>query len=124
MSAVAEAEAAYPGAGINEVELEAEQEVEKGGTTTLAAWKIGIVTADLIEIDYFVDATMPAGEGFRRAMAPVNGTAGDYNADGIVNALDVGELLAAWTAVNPPMDLDGNGRVDAGDLAILLSNWS
>ena len=124
MSAVAEAEAAYPGAGINEVELEAEQEVEKGGTTTLAAWKIGIVTADLIEIDYFVDATMPAGEGFRRAMAPVNGTAGDYNADGIVNALDVGELLAAWNEVNPPMDLDGNGRVDAGDLAILLSNWS
>ncbi|MEY3020805.1 MAG: hypothetical protein RIS86_1, partial [Planctomycetota bacterium] len=123
-AAVAAAEAEYPGAGVNEVELEAEQEAEKGDTTTLAAWKIELTTVDLIELDFFVDATMPAGEGFRRAAAPVNGIDGDYNADGMVNAADIAELLAGWNAVNPPMDLDGSGRVDAGDLAILLANWS
>lgn len=123
-AAVAAAEAAYPGAGINEVELEAEQEVGKKGTTTSAAWMVALTTVDLIELDFFVDATMPAGEGFRRAAAPVNGVDGDYNGDGIVDAVDVAELLANWGAVNPPMDLDGSGALDAGDLAILLANWN
>ncbi len=118
--ALAAAEVAYPLAGINEVELEIE--TEKTGTTI--SWKVGLVTVDLIEVDYFVDATTPAGGGFRFATAPINGLAGDLNQDGIVNAVDLTELLDSWYAVNPLLDLDGSGTVDAGDLTIVLNNWS
>ena len=118
--ALAAAEVAYPLAGINEVELEID--TEKTGTTI--SWKVGLVTVDLIEVDYFVDATTPAGGGFRFATAPINGLAGDLNQDGIVNAVDLTELLDSWYAVNPLLDLDGSGTVDAGDLTIVLNNWS
>lgn len=118
--ALAAAEVAYPLAGINEVELEIE--TEKTGPTI--SWRVGLVTADLIEVDYFVDATTPAGSGFRFATAPINGLAGDLNQDGIVNAVDLTELLGSWSAVNPLLDLDGSGTVDAGDLTIILNNWS
>jgi hypothetical protein len=57
--AVTASEAAYPGAGINEIELEIE--TEKTGTT--AMWKVALVTEDLTELDYFVDATTSAGGG-------------------------------------------------------------
>lgn len=113
------AEAEYPGCGVNDVELEIE--TEKTGTTV--SWRIALVTADLIELDYFVDATVPAGAGFRVATAPVNFRKGDINADGLVNAVDVLEILAAWGGVNPPMDFDASGQVDAADLATVLINW-
>ena len=119
--AVAAAEAAYPGAGINEVELAVE--TEKTGTTV--TWKIALVTADLTELDYFVDATTPAGgNGFRFATAPTNFVPGDFNRDGIVNAIDLAELLSAFGFVNPLLDLNGNGLADAADLATVLSNWT
>ncbi len=116
--AVTAADVAYPGAGINEVELEVE--TEKTGTTTF--WKIALVTVDLIELDYLVDAMVPAGDGFRFSTAPVNAIPGDFNPDAIVDALDLSEALNAWGLVNPPMDLDGNDIVDAPDLAAVLSN--
>jgi hypothetical protein len=118
-AAVAAAEAAYPGAGVNEVELEVE--TEKTGTTV--AWRIGVITADLIEVDYFVDATEAIGAGFRFAAAPVNAVAGDINGDGEVSAADLSEILSTWGRVNPPMDLDGSGFVDAGDLSMFLALW-
>jgi len=118
-AALGVAEAAYPGCGVNDAELEIE--TEKTGTTI--SWRIALVTADLIELDYFVDASVPAGGGFRFATAPVNFRKGDINADGIVNAVDVLELLAAWGATNPPIDFDGSGQVDAADLATVLINW-
>jgi uncharacterized membrane protein YkoI len=118
--AVAAAEGAYPGAGIHEVELEIE--TEKSGTT--AFWKISLVTVDLIEIDYFVDATVAGGNGLRFATAPVNFVAGDFNRDRVVNAVDLADLLSTFGAVNPPMDLNGSGTVDAADLAAVLSNWT
>lgn len=118
--AVAAAEVAYPGAGINEIELEIE--TEKTGTT--AMWKLALVTEDLTELDYFVDATTPAGGGLAFATAPVNFVPGDLNRDQTVNAIDLAELLSAFGLVNPLMDINGNGFVDAADLATVLSNWS
>lgn len=118
--AVAAAEVAYPGAGINEIELEIE--TEKTGTT--AMWKLALVTEDLTELDYFVDATTPAGGGLAFATAPVNFVPGDLNRDQTVNAIDLAELLSAFGLVNPLMDINGNGLVDAADLATVLSNWS
>ena len=118
--AVTATESSYPGAGINEIELEVE--TEKSGTTV--QWKISLVTADLIEVDAFIDATQPIGGGFRYATAPTNFVAGDFNSDGMVNAVDLLEAINMWGAVNPPMDLDHDGVVGAGDLTTILTNWS
>ena len=47
---------------------------------------------------------------------------GDLNGDGKVNGADIAILLAAWGGTGPA-DLDHSGIVDGADLAILLSNW-
>ena len=48
---------------------------------------------------------------------------GDLNGDGVVNASDLAILLGAWGTTGPG-DLNGNGTVEAQDLATLLGNWS
>lgn len=48
---------------------------------------------------------------------------GDLNGDGFVNATDLATLLAQWGA-NGSADLDGDSIVSASDLAILLANWT
>ena len=118
--AVAAAEAAYPGAGINEIEFEVETEK----TETTVFWKVALVTEDLTELDYFVDATMPSGGGLAFATAPVNFVPGDLNRDQTVNAIDLAEILSAFGSTNPLLDINGNGLVDGADLATVLSNWS
>ena len=49
---------------------------------------------------------------------------GDLNGDGIVNAADMAILLGAW-GPNPghPADLNQDGTVNAADLSELLANW-
>jgi hypothetical protein len=47
----------------------------------------------------------------------------DLNGDGVVNALDVAALLGAWGTAGPG-DLDGDGTVGASDLAIVLAGWT
>ena len=49
---------------------------------------------------------------------------GDINADGFVNAADLGALLAAWGSAGGAADLNGDGTVDARDLTVLLSAWN
>ena len=119
-AAVAAAEGAYPGAGISEAEFAVE--VEDAGTTV--QWKINLITADLIEIDYIVDASTPAANGFRFATAPVTVKLGDINRDGVVNARDMAELFDAWGVANPLLDLNGDGVVGSRDLAVIFANWS
>ena len=46
----------------------------------------------------------------------------DLNGDGAVDAADLAILLGAWGS--PDADLDGNGTTDAADLAALLGAWS
>ena len=49
---------------------------------------------------------------------------GDFNGDGAVNAADLAEILAAWGAcVLCREDMNFDGRVDAADLANLLAAW-
>ncbi len=48
---------------------------------------------------------------------------GDLNGDGVVNAVDLAQLLGAWTGNSPLGDLDCNGVVAGPDLAILLGTW-
>jgi hypothetical protein len=47
---------------------------------------------------------------------------GDLDGDGSVNAADLAILLGAWSTSGPG-DLNGDRFVDASDLAILLGNW-
>lgn len=49
---------------------------------------------------------------------------GDLNGDGEVNANDLAILLAAWGAnAGSPADFNGDGVVDSSDLAVLLAAW-
>jgi len=48
---------------------------------------------------------------------------GDLNGDGAVNAADLAVLLGQWGAAGSA-DLNGDGIVDAADLAALLGAWS
>jgi Dockerin type I domain len=51
--------------------------------------------------------------------------AADLNGDGTVNAADLAILLGAWgPCAGCDADLNGDGTVDAPDLAILLGAWS
>jgi len=47
---------------------------------------------------------------------------GDVNGDGLVNASDLAELLAQWGGPGTA-DINSSGTVDGLDLAILLGNW-
>ena len=46
----------------------------------------------------------------------------DLDGNGAVDAPDLAILLGAWGS-SGPADLDGNGQVDAADLAVLLGSW-
>lgn len=47
----------------------------------------------------------------------------DLNGDGKVNATDLATVLNAW-GLPGPTDLNGNGVTDANDLAIILNAWA
>ena len=49
-------------------------------------------------------------------------TPGDFDGNGAVDAADLATLLSNW-ALPGVTDLDGNGTTDAADLSILLGNW-
>ena len=52
------------------------------------------------------------------------GTPSDLNGDGVVNAQDLAVLLAAWGSNAPGADVNDDGIVDGKDLAILLGSWN
>ncbi|MFO0872539.1 MAG: PQQ-dependent sugar dehydrogenase [Phycisphaerales bacterium] len=48
----------------------------------------------------------------------------DLNNDGVVDGGDLAIVLAGWGTAGPLGDLDGSGSVDAGDVGVLLANWT
>jgi hypothetical protein len=49
--------------------------------------------------------------------------AADLNCDGVVDAADLGLMLAAWGG-RGPADLNGDGVVDGPDVGLLLAAWT
>jgi Dockerin type I domain len=56
---------------------------------------------------------------------PMAACAGDVDGNGVVDATDLALILGAWGPVvaASPADVDGSGSVDATDLAIVLGAW-
>jgi hypothetical protein len=71
------------------------------------------------------------GQGTTCADGNGNGTAdaceqsnpADLNNDGFVNAGDLAILLGAWGNAGGPADINDDGTVNASDLSILLGAW-
>jgi hypothetical protein len=68
------------------------------------------------------------GVGFPQATSPELGcffgcVTGDINGDGAVNAIDLAILIGAW-GTSGPGDLDNDGVVGASDIAVLLGAWT
>ena len=57
------------------------------------------------------------------SLVPPPSCLGDYNADGAVDAVDLGLLLGNRERLAPQVDLDGDAWVGPVDLGILLSRW-
>lgn len=55
---------------------------------------------------------------------PPQSVPGDINGDGVVDAADLATLLGAWDTSDPMADINHDGLVDAADLSILLGNWT
>lgn len=49
---------------------------------------------------------------------------GDFNCDGKIDGIDLSALLANWGQPDCENDLDFDGELGAGDIAILLSAWT
>ncbi|MFO0828534.1 MAG: hypothetical protein U0572_10350 [Phycisphaerales bacterium] len=62
------------------------------------------------------------GTGFL-SIACASSCLGDINGNGTVDAADLAILLGAWGLAGQAADLDGSGIVDAADLAMLLGAW-
>lgn len=96
--------------GPEEVEIRYPQSINNAGVIAAEAysWGLGMNVAVLLY--------------------PIYTSAADLNDDCLVNSLDVVLLLKAWGAVRgvSPVDadLDGNGVVNAYDLAMLLGDWT
>jgi hypothetical protein len=67
-----------------------------------------------------VEAGVDAVRIVTQACPPV---AGDLDGNGSIGGGDLAILLGSWGGTGPA-DLDGNGTVDAGDLSILLGLWN
>jgi uncharacterized membrane protein YkoI len=112
-SAVDTAVVNYPAATVHEAELKVEQGALK--------WKVELITAALVEIDVWVDATTPA---FLYATAAANTLPSDLNEDGLVDGSDLVQLFALWGVANPVIDMDGDTFVGGAELAGVLSRWT
>ncbi len=49
---------------------------------------------------------------------------GDLNSDGLVNGLDLTQLLGAWGTADAASDINDDGVVNAVDLSVILANWT
>jgi hypothetical protein len=100
--------------------------VVQGGVSTLADG--GAIKLSLRDTDACGNLPRPnvAGGWIDLGGNVVCDCAGDFNADGLVNGLDLGVMLGQWgvcSGTNCVCDLDGDGSVNGADLGLLLGDW-
>jgi hypothetical protein len=71
-----------------------------------------------------VTVTRPDGQSASLLGAFTYRRTGDSNGDVLINALDYSAVVSHEGQHYPPADYDGDGTVGAGDLAVLLANWT
>jgi hypothetical protein len=66
-----------------------------------------------------------SGPYFNDGTAGVCDCSADFNGDGVVDGVDLAQVLASWGLTGPTGsgDVTHNGTVDANDLAEMLSSW-
>ncbi len=87
----------------------------------------GGTRVDVIDGKTFINANVAnqLGASFRwiTRFTPTPTCTGDVDGNGQVDAADLAALLGDWGATKSAANLDGAGTVDASDLAILLGAW-
>jgi hypothetical protein len=54
------------------------------------------------------------------ALTPI---AGDANADGVVNGLDIAQVASHWLSAGPTGDVNHDGVVNGLDISLISTNW-
>jgi polyhydroxybutyrate depolymerase len=49
---------------------------------------------------------------------------GDINGDGLVDGIDIAQVLAYWGTANTGADVNDDGVVNGADLTVILASWS
>ena len=94
----------------------------------LPSWTVphvggGIFWQTTTEPYFYLTGVFPFPSSDHRAVWADIALQSDLNADGVVDAADLGLALAAWGS-SGPADLNGDGTVDGADLGTLLTNWT
>ncbi len=77
----------------------------------------------LLTLGLTVVSACVAFSGGSTAAAGTAGCSADLNGDGLVDAADLGLMLASWDE-SGRADLDGSGTVGGEDLGLLLGSWN
>src|SRR5207237_635683 len=82
--------------------------------------------AYLDNVQWFAEDGSTTGGAGEVIPTASGGKTGDVNGDGKINALDLSILLSHWNQAGTRTqgDLSGDGRINALDLSMLLSNWN
>lgn len=119
---------------VGEVDQALQQELEPG--SPLGDWETsGAIALDdtlglgwwLVNVQAHYNLPSPLVQGGQLLAVRIGDVPdpfGDLDGDGIVNAADLALLLAAWGSSGPFGDLNQDGVVDGSDLALLLAGWT
>lgn len=116
---LARIEPSFPGCRISAIDLQ----VQDNNGTVRTRWSASILTALNQQLEFSIDATVPAQLALGVAAVPQPRRIGDLDRDGHVGSDDLVELVSTLDSHYPPNDLDQDGWVTMRDLAILLGNW-
>jgi len=115
--------------------------VEAGKVRAFAHGPQGVVEVDAAQVPFAgmqggrglvverstgnADSRFHGHNGWREIKEPTAAIVGDLNGDAKVDATDMATVLSAWGSAQPgnPADIDRDGFVGPQDLAALLANW-